>query len=124
MAKPVLVLGTANHKKGHELSGLLALAGLELKTLADFPAIDVVESGQTFAENAALKATVQAKHLGQWVLADDSGLMVDALDGAPEPLVSAPSTANGRRLDESTGKGKRKILCRKKTPPEPQLPGF
>ena len=83
MAKPVLVLGTANRKKGHELSGLWALTGLELKTLADFPAIDVVENGQTFAENAALKATVQAKHLGQWVLADDSGLMVDALDGTP-----------------------------------------
>jgi site-specific DNA-methyltransferase (adenine-specific) len=48
----------------------------------------------------------------------------DALDGAPEPLVSAPSTANGRRLDESTGKGKRKIYVRKKTSSEPQLPGI
>ena len=82
--KPLLILGTHNRKKGEELAGLLAEAGLELRTLADFPqAIDVVEDGKTFSENAALKATQQARHLGRWVLAEDSGLMVDALDGAP-----------------------------------------
>jgi XTP/dITP diphosphohydrolase len=80
----LLVLGTGNRKKGQELARLLGRAGLELRTLADYPqAIDVVEDGATFAANAALKATQQARHLGQWVLADDSGLMVDALDGAP-----------------------------------------
>src|SRR5438105_2418963 len=53
-------------------------------TLDDMPdAIDVVEDGDTFAANARLKASKQAIHLGQWVLADDSGLEVDALDGAP-----------------------------------------
>ncbi len=80
----LLVLGTGNRKKGQELARLLGRAGLELRTLADYPqAIDVVEDGATFAANAALKATQQARHLGQWVLADDSGLTVDALDGAP-----------------------------------------
>jgi XTP/dITP diphosphohydrolase len=80
----LLVLGTGNRKKGQELARLLARAGLELRTLADYPqAIEVVEDGNTFAANAALKATQQARHLGQWVLADDSGLSVDALDGAP-----------------------------------------
>ena len=80
----LLVLGTGNRKKGQELGRLLAHVGLELRTLADYPqAMDVVEDGDTFAANAALKATQQARHLGQWVLADDSGLMVDALDGAP-----------------------------------------
>ena len=80
----LLVLGTGNRKKGQELAGLLAHVGVELRTLADYPqAIDVVEDGDTFAANAALKATQQARHLGQWVLADDSGLTVDALDGAP-----------------------------------------
>jgi XTP/dITP diphosphohydrolase len=43
----------------------------------------VVEDGDSFAANAALKATQQAKHLGRWVLADDSGLEVDSLGGKP-----------------------------------------
>jgi len=83
-SKPLLVLGTSNRGKGRELAGLLAEVKLELLTLADFPdAIDVVEDGETFADNARLKATQQARHLDRWVLAEDSGLMVDALDGAP-----------------------------------------
>ena len=81
---PILVLGTANRKKGLELAELVAPLGLAVRTLADFPdAISVAETGQTFAANAALKAVEQAKHLGRWVLADDSGLAVDALGGAP-----------------------------------------
>lgn len=81
---PILVLGTANRKKGLELAELAAPLGLAVRTLADFPdAISVAETGQTFAANAALKAVEQAKRLGQWVLADDSGLAVDALGGAP-----------------------------------------
>ena len=58
--------------------------GLAVVTLDDFPnAIDVVEDGDSFAANAVLKAAQQARHLGRWVLADDSGLEVDALGGAP-----------------------------------------
>jgi XTP/dITP diphosphohydrolase len=79
-----LVIGTHNRKKGAELEELLAPHGLRIKTLADFPnAIEVVEDGDSFAANAALKATQQAAHLNEWVLADDSGLAVDALRGAP-----------------------------------------
>ena len=79
-----IVLGTHNRKKGLELAELLRPAGVEVATLADFPqAIDVVEDGRTFVENARLKATRQAEHLGRWVLGEDSGLLVDALDGAP-----------------------------------------
>lgn len=79
-----LVLGTANRKKGLELAELVAPLGIEVRTLADCPeAIAVAETGETFAANAALKATQQARHLGRWVLADDSGLCVDALDGRP-----------------------------------------
>jgi XTP/dITP diphosphohydrolase len=80
----MFVLGTTNRKKGLELAGLLAPVGIELRTLDDFAnALDVAEVGDTFAANAALKATEQARHLGHWVLAEDSGLMVDALGGAP-----------------------------------------
>ena len=82
--KPLLVLGSANRKKAIELAKLFAPVGIHLQTLADYrEALDVVEDGSTFAENAALKAVQQAKHLDQWVLAEDSGLAVDALDGAP-----------------------------------------
>jgi XTP/dITP diphosphohydrolase len=81
---PVLVLGTRNKKKLGELVGLLSPDGFELRTLDDFPnAVEVAETGTTFAENAALKATVQARQLGTWVLGEDSGLSVDALGGAP-----------------------------------------
>lgn len=84
VAMPLLVLGTGNRKKGIELAELVAPLGIAVRTLADFPsAIDVRESGSTFAENARLKATEQARHLRHWVLADDSGLAVDALRGGP-----------------------------------------
>ncbi len=80
----LLVLGTHNKKKGIELAELLAPHGFSLRTLADCSeAIEVEETGTTFAENAVLKATVQATHLGCWVLGEDSGLAVDALDGGP-----------------------------------------
>src|SRR5690349_19974377 len=80
----VLVLGSHNRKKLGELAELLEPHGLSLKTLADFPnSLEVEETGNTFGENARLKAVVQAKHLGQWVLGEDSGLSVDALTGAP-----------------------------------------
>ncbi|NQT37781.1 MAG: non-canonical purine NTP pyrophosphatase [Planctomycetes bacterium] len=83
-SRPQLVLGTANRKKAEELIRLLDAVGLEITTLADFPeAISVAEEGDTFAANAAAKAIGQARHLGRWVLAEDSGLAVDALDGAP-----------------------------------------
>jgi XTP/dITP diphosphohydrolase len=79
-----LVIGTRNRKKGAELQELLVPLDLVVATLDDFPnAIDVVEDGDSFAANAVLKATQQARHLGKWVLADDSGLELDALDGAP-----------------------------------------
>src|SRR5262245_14951855 len=80
----LLVLGSRNRKKLGELAELLQPHGFVLKTLADFPeAIEVAETGDTFAANARLKATVQAKHLQQWVLGEDSGLSVDALGGEP-----------------------------------------
>jgi len=77
----VLVLGTHNRNKAGEL---VAPVGLAIKTLADFPqAKDVEETGDSFAANAALKAVAQARHLRAWVLGEDSGVVVDALGGAP-----------------------------------------
>ena len=82
-----LVLGTNNAKKLIELRLLLPEDRIRLTSLAEIPnSIDVEETGDTFRANAALKATEQAKHLGRWVLAEDSGLTVDALKGRPGVL--------------------------------------
>lgn len=79
-----LVLGTNNPKKLRELAELLRGGCITLHRLGDFAEpLEVEETGTTFQENARLKATVQARRLQHWVLAEDSGLLVDALDGAP-----------------------------------------
>jgi XTP/dITP diphosphohydrolase len=80
----MLVLGTTNHGKVIELVELLEPHGIGCTSLAGLTgAVEVEETGGTFAENAALKATQQAVALGRWVLAEDSGLVVPALGGAP-----------------------------------------
>lgn len=79
-----LVIGTTNAHKALELAELLEPYGFEVQTLKNFSnALDVVEDGDSFAANARLKASQQAQHLNAWVLADDSGLEVDTLNGAP-----------------------------------------
>jgi XTP/dITP diphosphohydrolase len=109
-ARPSLVIGTRNRKKGAELAEFLAPWGIQAVTLDDVPdALDVEETGDTFAANAALKATEQARHLQRWVLADDSGLEVDALAGAPGAFSArfagpdATDEANNRRLLANLG---------------------
>ena len=80
----MLVLGTTNQGKVRELLELLEPFGISCRSLAGLEAaVDVEETGATFAENAALKATQQAVALNSWVLAEDSGLVVPALGGAP-----------------------------------------
>jgi XTP/dITP diphosphohydrolase len=97
---PPLVLGTRNRKKGEELTELLAPWSFELLTLSDLPkAIEIEETGETFAANAALKACEQAKHLQRWVLGEDSGLVVDALGG--EPGVYSARYSGPKATDES-----------------------
>jgi XTP/dITP diphosphohydrolase len=84
MPKPRLIIGTTNVAKGRELRELLAPYEFEVQTLTDIASPrEVVEDGDTFAANARKKASEQARHLKAWVLADDSGIEVDALDGRP-----------------------------------------
>lgn len=87
MSEPVqLVLATHNAAKLAELRRILEAAGLsgvELLSAADVALPDVEETGSTFAENALLKARAAAAACGLACLSDDSGLSVDALDGAP-----------------------------------------
>jgi len=80
----MLVLGTTNAGKQQELASLLEPFHFKCRSLKAFAsAVHVAETGSTFADNAALKAVQQAKALNHWVLAEDSGLVVEALDGSP-----------------------------------------
>jgi XTP/dITP diphosphohydrolase len=82
-----LVIATYNRGKLHELKHLLAGLPLELLDLSAFASIrPVAETGATFIENAALKATGYASQIHLFTLADDSGLEVDVLNGSPGVL--------------------------------------
>lgn len=81
---PELLIATSNKGKIDEYQSLLASLPLRLRNLAEFPeTVDVEETGITFSDNAVLKARAYAGQTGFWTLADDSGLEVDALGGAP-----------------------------------------
>jgi XTP/dITP diphosphohydrolase len=77
----ILVVATGNPGKLKEMQQLLAETPWELRLKP--PGLEIEETGQTFGENARLKASQVAQAVGQWAIADDSGLMVDALGGAP-----------------------------------------
>jgi XTP/dITP diphosphohydrolase len=112
-ASIVLVVGSRNRKKCREMAELVAppweksaaIARLDIRSLDDFPgAPDIEEDADSFAGNARKKAVELARALGLYVLADDSGLAVDALDGAPGVFsaryAGEPSddAANNRKL--------------------------
>ncbi len=79
-----LVLATKNTGKVEELKALLADMDVRVLSLRDFPDMpEVEETGETFAENAEIKASTVARTTGKLTLADDSGLEVDALGGRP-----------------------------------------
>ncbi len=80
----ILVVGSGNRGKAAELAGLLEGMPWDVKCLVDFaPVPPPVEDGLTFEENAVKKAIYFSQAFGAACLADDSGLMVDALGGAP-----------------------------------------
>lgn len=78
-----IVLATGNQGKVKELASLLATHQIEIVPQSDFNVPDVEETGTTFVENAIIKARHAAKITGLPAIADDSGLEVDALNGAP-----------------------------------------
>ena len=99
-----IVLATRNKKKLAELSRVLAGTGVELLGLDDFPQTpEVEETGSTFEANAVLKASQVAKSTGHYALADDSGLEVDALHGAPgvfSARYSGPDADDRKNLEK------------------------
>ncbi len=82
--KQIIVLATTNQGKTREIHELLKGFPIEIKNLNDFgPIPEVIEDGTTFDDNAYKKASFTARVLGYPAMADDSGLCVEALDGAP-----------------------------------------
>ena len=94
-----LVVATHNQGKVEEFKVLMKDLPIEIKYLADFEAVEApAETGRTFAANARQKAIYYAKKLGKPCIADDSGLEVQALDGAPG--VRSARYAGERASDE------------------------
>jgi XTP/dITP diphosphohydrolase len=101
MSEPRLVIASGNIKKRGEIEELLAGTPCRVLTLKDFPGCpEVRETGTTFAENAALKATEVAAFTGLLTLADDSGLEVDALEG--QPGIHSARFASGNRTGNAS----------------------
>lgn len=92
-----LVVATGNPGKLKEMQAYLADFGWELELKPD--TLDVEETGVTFAENAYLKASQVAQATGQWAIADDSGLEVDALEGAPGVFSARYGKTDAERIE-------------------------
>ncbi len=110
-----LVIATRNAHKLEEIRAIFNFQNLEVLSALDFPDVpDVIEDGVTLEENAKKKAVEIANATGCWALADDSGLEVDALNGAPGVYsaryageqCSYPDN-NAKLLDEMGGKTNR-----------------
>jgi XTP/dITP diphosphohydrolase len=104
--KQRIVLATGNHGKLREFKALLAPHALEIVPQSDFAVPEADETGLTFVENAIIKARNASAHTGLPAIADDSGIEVDHLNGAPG-IYSARyagdggSAANNRKLLEA-----------------------
>lgn len=83
MNAPRVVLASGNPGKLRELRQLLAGSGIALAPQSDYQVPEAIEDGATFVENALIKARNAARHSGLPSIADDSGIAVDALGGAP-----------------------------------------
>lgn len=112
----ILVIATRNKGKTREIKDLLKDFPVDIKNLGDFgPIPELEEDGDTFDENAYKKASFAARILGQPALADDSGLVVEALGGAPgihSARYAGENATDEQRylklLDEMKGKSNRR----------------
>jgi XTP/dITP diphosphohydrolase len=103
-----LVLATRNQGKVAEIAAMLEGAGVSVVTASELGLPEVEETGTTFEENAGLKADSASKASGLAVLADDSGLAADALDGAPG-VYSADWAGEGRDYAAAMDRLRREI---------------
>jgi len=109
-----LIIATKNKGKAKEFVELFEPLGFRVKTLLDYPdAPDIEETGETFEENALLKAAGISNIFQKIVIADDSGLVIDALDGRPG--VYSARYAGTKKDDEANIQ---KVLFEMKDVPE------
>jgi XTP/dITP diphosphohydrolase len=94
---PTLVLATSNPGKLKEMKSLLADTNWDLQLKPEV--LDVEETGTTFTENACLKASQVAQWTGEWAIADDSGLEVEALNGIPGVYSARYGQTDADRID-------------------------
>jgi XTP/dITP diphosphohydrolase len=93
---PILVVATQNPGKLTEMQHHLSGLPWELQIMPSH--LEIEETGKTFLENATLKASQVAQQMGQWAIADDSGLAVDALQGAPGVYSARYGTDDADRI--------------------------
>jgi XTP/dITP diphosphohydrolase len=110
-----IVLASSNPGKVREINQLLSGLDLRVRPQTDFGVVDVEETGLTFVENAILKERNAAGHTGLPAIADDSGLEVDALNGAPG-IYSARYAGSGA----SDADNLQKLLAELREVPEAQ----
>lgn len=110
-----IVLASNNAGKVREFNQLLSGSGLEVLPQSTFDVVEIEETGLTFVENAILKARNAALHTGLPAIADDSGIEVDALDGAPGIY-----SARFAGVDASDQQNLEKLLAALKNVPDAQ----
>jgi len=123
---PEIVIASGNPHKVGELRAILARVGLDAVGLDRLPGHppEPEETGRTFADNAAIKASAYAAATGRVCLADDSGLEVDALDGAPGVLSARYSGDDGPRDARDAANNARLLRELEGVPPEQRTARF
>lgn len=129
MTRTILV-ATTNPGKLEELTALLGQVGRDIEwlSLKEFPNIpEVIEDGETFADNARKKAMGYAQATGLWTLADDSGLVIDVLNGAPgvySARYAADECGSSNRKTMDTANWKKVLRQLKDVPDEKRTARF
>lgn len=103
MAERTLVLATGNAGKVRELAALLNGSGWHVRPQSDFAVVAAEETGLSFVENAIIKARNASRHTGLPAIADDSGLVCDALAGAPgihSARYAGPDASDAANVDK------------------------
>ncbi|WP_320668427.1 RdgB/HAM1 family non-canonical purine NTP pyrophosphatase [Prochlorococcus sp. MIT 1307] len=98
MTRPLLTIASGNHKKVAEIEAMLGPLPLTIQRQPKD--LEVEETGSTYLENALLKAKAVAKVTSSWVIADDSGLEVDALNGQPGIYSARFAKTNEKKLQK------------------------
>jgi XTP/dITP diphosphohydrolase len=120
---PLILIATNNKGKVEELQALLKETAMELLTPSEINLdLDVIEDGSTYAENATKKAIAFSQASGLISLADDSGLEIDALDGAPGLYSARYGSTTGEKLSDAE---RRKYLLQQlQAKPRPWIARF